>query len=104
MSRPDPWLIAGDDPRLRLLTAMREEAVRYPGVPLPSSAQTAILLHALADHTMMVDAVLFDPDPTHAPEATSVGRWMHALGDEFDKRRQNFVDFMHGDPEALNRD
>lgn len=40
-----------------------------------------MVLHALADHTAIMQALKHRSDPTSPwPEATSVGRWLHDVG------------------------
>lgn len=51
------------------------------GVEEPSVAQIGVVLRALADHTSLTQAVRCRPDPDFEPEATSVGRWLHAYAD-----------------------
>lgn len=45
--------------------------------------QVAVVLHALADHTAIMEALRHRPDPDSPwPQATSVGRWLHDVGDQ----------------------
>lgn len=53
--------------------------------PMPSRNQVAMVLHALADHTAIMSALEHRPDPTSPwPEATSIGRWLHDVGDDLE--------------------
>lgn len=55
------------------------------GTVPPSRLQIAAVLHALADHTAIMEALKHRPPADGLwPEATSVGRWLHDLGDEFE--------------------
>ena len=56
--------------------------------PLPSHRQVAMVLHALADHTAIMSALQHRRDETDEtnpwPEATSIGRWLHDVGDDLE--------------------
>jgi hypothetical protein len=75
--------IGGMDAAERLRTQVAAQARRFPGVPLPTDQQLAVVLHALADHTALVAALNFDRSGAW-PDATSVGRFLHAWGDRFE--------------------
>lgn len=83
--------IGGVDAVVRLRGSIDHAGRRYAGVPVPTDAQVAMVLHALADHTAIQLALHFDrdwvagQDSSPWPEATSVGRFLHALGDRFDE-------------------
>lgn len=51
----------------------------------PTFGQVAMVLHALADHTAIMSALKYRPDPTSPwPEANSIGRWLHDVGDDLE--------------------
>lgn len=79
-----PWLISDDEADLRLLAQVhRQSCLTRTGTPAPSRMQTAAVLHSLADFTALSQAVGYvdSPDgPAHA-----VGRWLHDLGDYFER-------------------
>lgn len=53
----------------------------------PTPMQVAVVLHALADHTAIMSALKYRPDPTSPwPEATSIGRWYHDVGSDLEWR------------------
>ena len=69
----------------RIIFSIRQQARRIDGeVPTPN--QIAMVLHALADYTMNVSMLKHRPDTTSPliPEANSIGRWFHDVGDEFE--------------------
>jgi hypothetical protein len=69
---------------LRLMRQISHETRRI-AEPMPSPGQVAMVLHALADHTAIMSALQHRPDPTSPwPEATSVGRWLHDVGDDLE--------------------
>jgi len=45
--------------------------------------QVAVVCHALADHTALLEALRYAPGGPW-PEARSVGRWLHAVGDQLE--------------------
>ncbi|MDQ0868990.1 hypothetical protein QFZ70_001463 [Arthrobacter sp. V1I9] len=48
----------------------------------PDDYQVGLVLKALADHTAIMQALHYRPDPTSPwVEATSMGRWFHDTGD-----------------------
>ncbi len=50
--------------------------------------QVAVVVRALADHTMIMDALQHRPDPKSPwPQATSLGRWFHDVADQADIHR-----------------
>ncbi len=83
------WTIGGDDPADRLIAAVRREAWR--GGQPPSPDQIAMVLHALADHTSLMQALDWSREPGGDwPAATSVGRWLHAYGDYIESGGRNY--------------
>lgn len=78
--------IAGQDAKDRLMDAVVREHQFYGG-ECPTPHQVAIVLHALADHTAIMQMIQHRPDPTSPwPEATSIGRYFHDLGHEMEQR------------------
>lgn len=80
--RPDPWIIGDTDAWERLQRQVLREC-QTQGIDPPEPLQVAAVLHALADHEGIMQALtMFRPD-TDAfwPEATAIGRWLHAYGD-----------------------
>jgi hypothetical protein len=66
---------------------MRSLDNRITGEPKPSRKQVGMVLHALADHTAIMSALKHRHDPTSPwPEATSMGRWFHDVGDMLEDR------------------
>jgi hypothetical protein len=62
----------------------RQMVGRY-GVKPPNELQVAAVLHALADHTAIMEALRYRPDVTSPwPEAISIGRWLHDVGDDLE--------------------
>ena len=84
MTRPK---VAGQYADDRLLANIVRERRRFED-PIPSPEQVAMVLHALADHTAILEMLQHRPDSTSPwPEATSVGRWLHDVGDAFEQER-----------------
>ncbi len=79
--RPASPHVAGRPAIDRLMGQVAQEARTIPG-PAPTLRQVAMVLHALADHTALLAALEHDRSGTHWPDATSVGRWLHAVGDQ----------------------
>lgn len=78
----ETWLIGGQVPRERLRRQVERECAQHGyGEQPPSNAQIAMVLHALADHTSLMQAVGWRRGEGPWPEATSVGRWLHHYGD-----------------------
>src|ERR1700730_7885077 len=60
--------------------------------PLPTPRQVAMVLHALADHTAIMSAIEHRRDNTSPwPEALSVGRWFHDVGNDLECIEQKSV-------------
>lgn len=77
-------LVAGKSAAERLLGQIHQETRRIEG-GAPTPAQVAMVLHALADHTAIMEMLKHRPDPTSPwKEATSIGRWFHDVGDEME--------------------
>jgi hypothetical protein len=75
------WQIGGIDAADRLMRQVRNET-RVGSDPAPTPLQVAYVLHALADHTAIMQALEYRPPlDSPWPKATSVGRWLHDLGD-----------------------
>lgn len=80
MSRP---MVAGQPASLRVMQSLDNR--RFDGAQKPNAVQVAMVLHALADHTAIMEALKHRPDPTSPwQEATSVGRWLHDVGDDLE--------------------
>jgi hypothetical protein len=77
---------------------MRSLDNRLMGEPKPSRKQVGMVLHALADHTAIMEMVQLDRLDHHGsnagketkywPTETSIGRWFHAVGDDLEGRFQ----------------
>lgn len=81
MSNPK---VAGELASLRLMRQISHETRRI-NEPIPTTGQVAMVLHALADHTAITEMLKHRPDDTSPwPEATSIGRWFHDVGDELE--------------------
>lgn len=80
---PPRWTIGMDEASARVMAQVRSNA--RPGTPVPTPDQVAAVLHALADHTALVQAVSWRPEPDEGA-ALSVGRWLHDLGDLLEGR------------------
>jgi hypothetical protein len=65
---------------------MRQLDSRLTGEPKPTRKQVAMVLHAMADHTAIMQALDYRPDFTSPwPQATSVGRWYHDVADDLEQ-------------------
>lgn len=77
MSQP---MVAGEPAGERIMKSLDNR--RFDGAAKPNRQQVAMVLHALADHTAIMEMLKHRPDPTSPwQEATCVGRWMHDVGD-----------------------
>lgn len=83
----DPWMVGDIDAWVRLRRQLLREC-QWQGVQPPEPRQVAAVLHAMADHTAIMQALArFRPEDTSFwPEATAIGRWFHALGDHIEER------------------
>jgi hypothetical protein len=55
------------------------------GVEAPTEKQVAVVLHALADHTAIMEALKHRVDPDSPwPQANSIGRWFHDVADSLE--------------------
>lgn len=79
--------VAGQDAGERLMQSLQHRVGQIVpnGTDMPTEKQVAAVLHALADHTSIMEALKHRPDPT-SPwlEATSVGRWFHDVADSLE--------------------
>ncbi len=76
--------IAGQIPADHLMKSIANE-VRSKHIDAPTRKQVSVVLHALSDHTAILAALKHRPDPTSPwPEAASIGRWLHDVGDQLD--------------------
>lgn len=58
---------------------------RLRDVAALSAVQVAVVLHALADHTALIVALTYRRDESSPwPEAQSLGRWLHDVGDQLE--------------------
>lgn len=83
--------IAGQPAHERLMESVSRQAKFYLNQPMhkgetpPSAIQVAIVLHALADHTAIMQMLAYRPDSTSPwPQATSAGRWLHDVGNDLE--------------------
>lgn len=77
--------VAGQPAKDRLMEAVVREHNFYGG-ECPSPHQVAIVLHALADHSAIMEMLQYNVDfKSPWPQATSIGRWFHALGHEMEE-------------------
>jgi hypothetical protein len=84
--------VAGEPAAVRLMRQVNYGQRRHDE-PVPSPRQVAMVLHALADHTAIMSALQHRRDENSPwPEATSIGRWLHDVGDYLD---------WHGDDQPL---
>jgi hypothetical protein len=82
-------IVAGEPAaeRLTKYIAIQKGYNRVEGVDLPTDNQVALVLHALADHTAIMEMLKHRPDPSSPwQEATSVGRWFHDVADELEAK------------------
>lgn len=84
--------VAGGKATDRLMASL--DARRFDGVAKPNKQQVAMVLHALADHTAIEAMLVHRPDPSSPwPQATSVGRWFHDVGDALED--EVFTEWQH---------
>lgn len=82
-SRPT---VAGELAADRLMRSL-DYRLSPDGTPELSREQVAVVLHALADHSALMAALGYARDESSPwPEALSVGRWLHAVGDDLTDR------------------
>ena len=81
-----PGPTVADEPAADRL--MRSLDYRLSSVIEPlTPEQVAVVLHALADHTALQAALAYRRDIASPwPEATSLGRWLHEVGDQLEER------------------
>lgn len=87
--------VAGEPADERIMRSLDN---RLTGEPKPTRKQVAMVLHALADHTAIMEMVQHDrmgkapqgEDPTketkYWPTETSIARWFHAVGYQLEDR------------------
>lgn len=87
--------VAGENASDRVMRSLDDR--RFDGHPKPDRKQVAMVLHALADHTAIMQMVQFDrmgkspqgEDPKNEakywPTETSIGRWFHAVGNDLEE-------------------
>jgi hypothetical protein len=72
------------DPVKRIKATLKSNDRMYGGSADVTPYQVACVLKALADHTLIMQMISHRPDESSPwPEATSVGRWMHDVSDQF---------------------
>ncbi len=78
----------GENAADRIMKALDNRLMN--GHPKPDRKQVAMVLHALADHTAIMEMVQFDrmskwhpgQEEELWPTETSIGRWFHGVGDD----------------------
>lgn len=89
---PDPILsgplVVGQPAIDRLMRQVAQASRTIPG-ETPTLRQVAMVLHALADHTALQAALRYRDDDG---PATSVGRWLHAVGDQAEWAAHGWID------------
>lgn len=78
----------------RLLSTQDVQRGSLRGDGPPTPLQVAAVLHGMADHTAILHMLnvvagqqaMARPGDDHEPAATSVGRYLHALGDSIEQR------------------
>lgn len=73
--------VAGEYACDRLMDNIRQRA-RESGRVAPSEADVKLVLRGLADHTAIMEMLKYRVEPGPWPEATSIGRWFHAVADD----------------------
>lgn len=74
--------VAGQPAADRILANVKQRARELESSGEITPYQVGIVLKALADHTAIMAMIAHRPDPTSPwPEATSIGRWFHDVGD-----------------------
>lgn len=81
---PDTRIVAGKPAHERLMQQIQHERRRFVETDPPSASQVAMVLHALADHTAIMTALQYRREDGPWPEATSIGRWLHDVGDDLE--------------------
>lgn len=96
MSKHGPQVPLGDKMENASDRIMRSLDNRRTGAAKPTRVQVAMVLHALADHTAIMQMTRYDrmgkaqqgEDPkketSYWPTETSIGRWFHAVGDDLE--------------------
>jgi hypothetical protein len=75
---------------------MKQLDNRLTGEPKPTRKQVGMVLHAMADHTAIMEMTQFDrkdhigsnagKETQFWPTETSIGRWFHGVGDDLEGR------------------
>lgn len=80
-----PWPMVCGDPAADRLMQNLDYRLSVEGMPRLTRAQVAVVLHALADHTAIAEALRWRrPVDGLWPEETSVGRWFHDVADQLE--------------------
>jgi hypothetical protein len=83
-------MVAGQPATDRIMSALDN---RITGEPKPTRKQVAMVLHAMADHTAIMQMVNYDMRDLHPnrdkkteywPVETSIGRWFHVVAGELE--------------------
>lgn len=81
--------VAGQLASERLMGQVLRNFKQDSGLPMIDAVVVATL-HSLADHTALLAAMRYSPDnpdgPGEAGQATSMGRWLHAVADQVEGR------------------
>lgn len=90
-------IVAGELAAKRLMKALDNR--RFDGHPKPDAKQVAMVMHALADHTAIMEMTRYDrlehngsnagKESEYWPTETSIGRWFHAVGDDLEEIEQS---------------
>jgi hypothetical protein len=83
--------VAGESAAERLMRSLDYRLA--PEARHLTQREVAIVMHALADHTAIMAALEYARDETCPwPEARSLGRWFHAVGDELERLARDLPD------------
>lgn len=81
--------VAGEPAADRLMRSL-DYRLSPPGTPRLTREQVAVVMHALADHTAIMAALAYSRgEDSPWPESLSVGRWLHAVGDQLTADRED---------------
>lgn len=78
-------VVAGEAMSKRLMRSLDYRL--HPDMPRLTPEQVAVVMHALADHTAIQEALRYSVDHDGPwPFATSIGRWFHAIADQLESK------------------
>ena len=89
MTELNPWV--GDQSAADRLRSNLDYRL-HPNAERLTDEQIAIVLHGLADHTMLMAAVNWNPEGSYMSSnsaASSVGQWLHRVADDFEWMRED---------------